>query len=146
MLIKTTTDGSKLTNSNIIDHIIMSFTLGKDKKLKSKKSIQQLFIDAQSIRSGALRCVYQPIYGQQSHKIGVSVSKRYFKKAPDRNRIKRMMREVYRLNQHEVVPNIGHHLEMMFIYQSPRMPQYVEVQRMMLKIIKSLNQLNNTQN
>lgn len=120
----------------------MRFTLGKDTKLKSKKAIEQLFTDGNSIRKGPLRCVFNLIDGDQPHKMGVSVSKRFFKKAPDRNRIKRLLREVYRLNQHELVINKKNkHLEMMFVFQSPKMPDFEFIEQLLKKLIIELNKI-----
>ena len=97
----------------------MRFTLGKDTKLKSKKAIEQLFTDGNSIRKGPLRCVFKFASGEMAHKVGVSVSKRFFKKAPDRNRVKRLFREAYRLNQHDLMmSHEGKHLEMMFTFMT----------------------------
>lgn len=118
----------------------MRFTLGKDTKLKSKKAIEQLFTDGKSVRKGPVRCVFNLIDGDKPHKIGVSVSKRFFKKAPDRNRIKRLLREAYRLNQHDLmIDREDQHLEMMFLFQSPKMPDYEFVEQHVKKLISELN-------
>jgi len=118
----------------------MRFTLGKDTKLKSKKAIEQLFTDGKSIRKGPVRCVFNLVEGDTAHKIGVSVSKRFFKKAPDRNRIKRLLREAYRLNQHHlIIDKEGKHLEIMFLFQSPKMPEYAFVEKQVKKLISDLN-------
>lgn len=79
------------------------YTLGSEERIKSKKLIDTLFSGGNS-RSTAvfpLRAVY---YSEvQSARCGVqilvSVSKRHFKRAVDRNRIKRQIRESYRLNK-----------------------------------------------
>jgi len=117
----------------------MHFTLGKETKLKSKKSIELLFTEGSSIRKGPIRCVYNLIDMELPHKIGVSVSKRFFKKAPDRNRIKRLLREAYRLNQHDLITPEGKSIEMMFLFQSPKMPEFETVQQLIKKLIIELN-------
>jgi ribonuclease P protein component len=116
----------------------MKLTLGKDKKLKSKKAIEQLFTQGSSVRKGALKCVFLPDTSLDGHKIGFSVSKRFFKKAPDRNRIKRLMRETYRLQQEDLVEQKSTYLNIMFIYQSNRLPDYDHIQPLMKKLIKEL--------
>jgi len=117
----------------------MRFILGKDTKLKSKKAIEALFTDSNSIRKGPVRCVFQIVDGKKSHKIGVSVSKRFFKKAPNRNKIKRLLREAYRLNQQELVILENKHLEIMFLFQSPKMPDFESIERHLKKLISELN-------
>ena len=66
----------------------MKFTLGKEKKLKSKTAISLLFTNGKSIRKGALKLNYLPQQGEnKKHKAAFSVPKRFFKHAVDRNRI-----------------------------------------------------------
>ncbi|MGJ8682988.1 MAG: ribonuclease P protein component [Nonlabens sp.] len=120
----------------------MRFTLGKETKLKSKKAIEQLFTDGNSIRKGPVRCVFQLVDGEMPHKIGVSVSKRFFKKAPDRNRVKRLLREAYRLNQHDLQVNLENkHIEMMFLFQSPKMPDFDFTEQLVKRLISELNKI-----
>ncbi len=68
--------------------------------LKSKKNIDLLFAKGKGISSNPIRIVY---YYEENERIlpqvMFSVSKKNFKKAVDRNRIKRQMREIYRLNR-----------------------------------------------
>ncbi|MDG2195023.1 MAG: ribonuclease P protein component [Polaribacter sp.] len=83
---------------------MMKFTLGKAERLKSKKLIDRLYEEGTSIKVFPLRMVFL----QTEHtsefpaQVGVSVSKRNFKNAVDRNRIKRLMREAYRKQKHTV--------------------------------------------
>lgn len=78
----------------------MKLTYGKSEKLKSKKSIELLFDEGNSVASFPLRFIYikETVLDEKS-RIGVSVSKRKVPNAVDRNRIKRLLRESYRLNQ-----------------------------------------------
>ena len=63
----------------------MRATLSKIEKLKSKKLIEQLFANGQSVSAFPLRLVYLPTSFDENvvAKTGVSVSKRHFKKAVD---------------------------------------------------------------
>lgn len=98
----------------------MAFTYPKNEKLKSKKSIDLLFSEGKSVSKYPLRLVYaaNPMENEELIKFGVSVSKRYFKKAVDRNALKRVLRECYRLNKHLLVENIDKPMALMFFYQS----------------------------
>ncbi len=96
----------------------MRQTLGKEEKLKSKIAIEQLFTDGNRIKSFPL----QLIYLQNDHnskfpiKVAFTVPKRSVKLAVDRNRIKRLMREVYRKNKHLFIEEINDSYFFMFIY------------------------------
>lgn len=104
--------------------VVMKFTFGAQQKLKSRKSIEELFMAKQQVRKGAIKAMYLLYPGALPHQIGVSVSKRLFKKAPDRNRVKRLMRESYRLQQHQLQAPEGFHYKIMLIFQSPKKPTY----------------------
>lgn len=80
---------------------LMSTSYPKKEKLKSKKLIDQLFIEGQSVSVFPLRLVYLATFFDDGvlAKTGVSVSKRNFKTAVGRNRVKRLLRESYRLNK-----------------------------------------------
>jgi ribonuclease P protein component len=84
----------------------MKHTLGKEERLKSKKLIEKLYAEGNSVKAFPLRMMYLKTQHTSGYpaQVGVSVPKRNFKLAVDRNRIKRLMRETYRL-QKEIVYN-----------------------------------------
>uniref|UniRef100_UPI004049A808 ribonuclease P protein component n=1 Tax=Gelidibacter sp. TaxID=2018083 RepID=UPI004049A808 len=96
----------------------MNYTFNKKEKLKSQKLIEQLFAQGQSVVAHPLRMVYIKAEFDEAIKIkaGVSVSKRHFKKAVDRNRIKRLMREAYRLQKAAYFDNISGQYALMILY------------------------------
>lgn len=107
----------------------MSFTYPKSEKLKKKNTIDQLFAAGKSVSKYPLRLVYIPIELPEGEKIkmGVSVSKKYFKKAVDRNYFKRVLRETYRLNKQMLVENTQQTYAFMFFYQSKDRLTYEEI-------------------
>ncbi len=107
----------------------MAFTYPKAVKLKSKKTIDQLFSEGKSVARFPLRLVYLAVDADdEPSKMGVSVSKKYFKKAVDRNYYKRVLRECYRLNQSLLTQNESNKkYVMMLLYQSAERLSYQEV-------------------
>ncbi|MDD5148934.1 MAG: ribonuclease P protein component [Flavobacterium sp.] len=111
----------------------MNFTYPKNEKLKSKITIDLLFSKGKSVSKYPLRLVYvESDYGipedsDQKLKMGVSVSKKYFKKAVDRNYFKRVLRETYRLNKHLLVDNLDKPYAFMFFYQTKDCLTYEEI-------------------
>ena len=77
----------------------MSFTLKKHEILKSKKTIKELFDNGSSFFLYPFKVYFIPSQRQNANQVLFSVSKKYFKKAVDRNLIRRRMKEVYRLNK-----------------------------------------------
>lgn len=107
----------------------MDFTYPKDEKLKSRKTIDILFSEGKSVGKYPLRLAYiQSDFGEgQKLQMGVSVSKKYFKKAVDRNYFKRVLREAYRLNKHLLADNLDKPYAFMLLYQSKDRLEYAEI-------------------
>lgn len=98
----------------------MSFNYPKHEKLKSQKHIDLLFSEGKSVSKYPLRLVYVPVELEKNEqiKIGVSVSKKHFKNALNRNHYKRLLRECYRLNKNILLENLDKPYAIMFFYQS----------------------------
>ncbi len=107
----------------------MNFTYPKNEKLKSKITIGLLFTEGKSVSKYPLRLVYKAGSLNESEKIkmGVSVSKKNFKKAVDRNYFKRVLRETYRLNKHLLIDNLDQPYSFMFFYQTKDRLTYDEI-------------------
>ena len=84
----------------------MKKTFTKEERLCSKRKIDSLFHSGSSFIVYPFRVVYSPLEMQEDPfpvQVIISVSKRRFRRAHDRNRIKRLMREVYRLQKNELL-------------------------------------------
>ncbi|WP_147677030.1 ribonuclease P protein component [Algibacter pacificus] len=119
----------------------MNFTYSKKEKLKSKKLIDKLFTEGNSVSAYPLRMVYLSTSFDDAviAKTGVSVSKRNFKKAPDRNRIKRLLRECYRLNKAEYFNNVTNQYTFMILYIGKEKPTYSEVETKMKQLFEKFS-------
>lgn len=83
----------------------MANTLHKVERLDKKKIIEKMFAGgSRSFSVFPLRVVYLPVEELEADaSILISVSKRRFKQAVKRNRVKRQIREAYRVNKHELL-------------------------------------------
>jgi ribonuclease P protein component len=127
----------------------MDFSYPKTEKLKSKRIIDLLFSEGKSVSKYPLRLVYVKHEFEEDVplKIGVSVSKKYFKNAVDRNYFKRILRETYRLNKHLLVENVDAKYCFMFFYQTNERLSYQEIDQKTIqlfeKFIKIIQDENN---
>ncbi|WP_293875440.1 ribonuclease P protein component [Flavobacterium sp.] len=119
----------------------MAFSYPKIEKLKSKKSIDLLFLKGKSVSKYPLRLVYvQHDFEEDiSLKLGVSVSKKYFKSAVDRNYYKRVLRECYRLNKQLLIQNLTAKYCFMFFYQTSEKLLYPEIDEKTIQLFEKFN-------
>lgn len=100
--------------------LMMNFSYSKKDKLKSKKDIEQLFTEGKAVTAFPLKLIYLKTNFEDGStlKTGVSVSKRLHKTAVSRNRIKRLLREAYRLNKPLYFNNSSASYTFMILYLS----------------------------
>ena len=120
----------------------MQFTYPKNEKLKSKTTIDLLFSEGNSISKFPLRLVYVENTEENAEliKMGVSVSKKYFKKAVDRNYYKRVLRETYRLNKHILMNTIEKPYAFMFFYQTKERLSYQEIEEKTIALFQKFTE------
>ncbi|GMN10006.1 ribonuclease P protein component [Croceitalea sp. MTPC9] len=124
--------------------LIMAFTFPKNEKLKSRKLIETLFEEGKSITNFPLKLIYLKTDFEDSSKIkaGVIAPKKNFKKAVQRNRIKRLLRESYRLNKPSIFNNIEGNFAFMILYLGREMPTYSAVNEKMLGLLEKFQEKN----
>ena len=123
------------------------FTLGKEERLKSRKQIEQLFDKGKSFVVAPFRIYFivnseSTIQkGESGLKFGTGVSAKNFKKAVDRNRIKRLTREAWRLqknNIREKARESQRQLNVFFIYTGKELPDFKIVKDKVAIALKKL--------
>jgi ribonuclease P protein component len=107
------------------------FTYKKHEKLKGRKVADALFASGKTLQQFPLKLFYTVSEAESfSLNAGVGVSKRYFKKAVHRNRIKRLLREGLRLNKHLLYDTeMKKHLTLFILYTDKELPSLELVQQ-----------------
>ena len=127
------------------------YSLPQSERINSKKTINRLFKGggSKAMTASPLRVVYMADRRNEDTRepmaqMMVSVPKRYFKRAVKRNRIKRQVREAYRLNKQLLVRTLaaqdGPTVYMCFIWTSDRMLTTQEVERRMKNLLTRLSE------
>src|SRR5699024_10259205 len=117
----------------------MSNKLTKDERLRSKTSIDKLFKEGKGFVKFPIKMQYMP-HDRPLHQVAFTAPKRNFKRAVDRNRIKRLMREAYRINKHILYDKKLSPHAIFFIYIGREMPTYADLEKRMKQCLKELSQ------
>lgn len=113
----------------------------KTEKLKSAKTIESLFLEGKTYSKYPIKVFFLPKENLENNLAAFAVPKRNFKLAVDRNRVKRQLREVYRLNKHPLEEINGNRFVMLFLYLGKIKPQYAELEKAMTKLLKKLGEV-----
>ena len=121
------------------------YTFKKEERISSKREIDSLFENGASFISYPLRILFcnKKIAGNARFAVLISVSKRKFKHAVKRNRIKRLIQESYRLNK-SILWNIPEEqcsgLSIGFIFVGNDMPDFKQIQSAMVKALSLIKE------
>ncbi|WP_422082790.1 ribonuclease P protein component [Ulvibacterium sp.] len=119
----------------------MSFTFPKKEKLKSRKLFDALFTKGKAITKYPVKLIYleTELPNDVKIQVGVAVPKKSFKSAVKRNRIKRLLREAYRLNKPMVFNNSEGNFAFLFLYLGKEVPNYDMVEERIRTILQKFN-------
>jgi len=113
-------------------------TFKKAERLSQKKLIQELFDKGSSFYLYPFKVFFLP-HGRSINQVMVSVPKGIFKRAVDRNTIKRRIREGYRLNKTRLLPDIF--FSIAYIYTAKEiLPSALIHQKIVLSLDKLIAQ------
>lgn len=114
-------------------------TLPKEERLCSRKALEELFAGGhQSLSAYPIRAVFMP-NGLGVVRVMVSVSKRYFKRAVKRNRIKRQLREAYR-QQKDLLQPLDVGLDIVFLWTCDELMPTEKVFQRMHNILQRIHE------
>ena len=115
----------------------MKFTLGHDERLKSRKQIAALFERGKQVKVYPLKLTYLHVaHGSKfPARAAFSVPKRNFKKATDRNRVKRLLKEVYRKEKYTLYDSLDQPLIFMITFMGNTFPTYENVEQKMKQLL-----------
>ena len=125
------------------------FTLTKQERICSRSLTEKLFNSgkAHSMVAFPLRIVYMGMErpnGMPQASILVSVSKRYFKRAVKRNRVKRQIREAYRKNKYILLDQLAAHpetqLAVAFIWLDNKLHSSESVEKKMQSLLQRIGE------
>jgi ribonuclease P protein component len=121
------------------------YTLSKNERISAQKDIDLLFGEGSSFTVYPLHVIYKEkktISGVPCS-ILVGVSKKRFKRAVKRNRIKRLIRESYRLNKNELLDFLlskNKELLIAFVYVDTNLCEYNQMEASMVKALSELKE------
>jgi ribonuclease P protein component len=120
-----------------------AYTLGRSERIKSRKKTETLFRSGKNLHLSSLRITYM-VTEEAGLQVGVSAAKRYFKKAVQRNRIKRLLRETWRLQKNELrqlTDQRTRGLSVFIVYAGKDMPDYESLRQQIQLTIKKLQHI-----
>ena len=123
---------------------VQRYFLKKTDRLKSRKAIDIMFTKGKSFSNFPFRILWMNVDNEDGLKAGFSASTKNFKKATDRNKIKRFMREPYRLQKNDLdfqLSSTKKAINIFFIYTGKETPTYDFIFEKMGNILKRIIKL-----
>lgn len=110
------------------------FSFSRKERLKKRNDIQELFTDSSSFYEYPFRIRYKKVASES--KVLFSVPKRNFKKAVDRNFLKRRSKEAYRLHKLILEKSRYSSYNIAFIYTSKKLHDFDFIEKKVILVLK----------
>ena len=111
-------------------------TFRKAERLKSQKIIKELFLKGSSFYSYPIKVFFLPSEEPEVDKVMFAVPKKKIKRAVDRNKLKRRLREAYRLNKHLAPSDNSFYIAV--VYVSDKLEEYQIIESKLKKCFRRL--------
>ena len=124
------------------------FSFRKNERITSKVLLQNIIGKGTTLFLYPLKCYalfFSVNDGKSVNQMAIAVPKRIFKKAVDRNRVKRIVREAYRLNNKQILLPLNtdktRKIALLFVFVGKEMPDYRLIEKVMVDLLKKVSQL-----
>jgi len=119
------------------------YSFKKEERLCSQKIIGDMFSSGESFLSYPLKVVFKKTESSQAYNVqaAFTVSKRNFKRAVNRNLLKRRMREAFRLNKpgfYDELATKELHIAVMFVFIGKDLIEFPIIEKAMISAFKKL--------
>lgn len=120
----------------------IQFTFKKNERITGKKRVEILFENGQSFIAYPLRVIFRTLPDKSESQVSVliSVPKKKVKLSVNRNKIKRLIREAYRLNKHklnQIKENVG--IDIAFVFLNTEVVEFAKIEKGMCKAINEIS-------
>jgi len=117
-------------------------TFSKNERLNSLKEIDQLFKEGKSVTTSPIRLIWMEVNTREidspAVRVMFAVPKKKFSKAVDRNRVRRLLRESYRVEKNRLFEKIGSDLvyNLAIVFTGTEIPDYDTIQKAMIQSLE----------